>query len=110
MRGTIKSKEDIERLFQSGRRSSSSSMTVIALENPSYMIGRCAFIAGKKLGNAPFRNRCKRVLREAARAIHAPFPKYDVIFMARKPAAAKGQARIEEEMKNLLNKLKVIDE
>lgn len=110
MRGTIKKKEDIERLFQSGRRSSSSSMTIIVLENSEQEKGRCAFIAGKKLGNAPFRNRCKRVLRQAARNIGAPIPGYDIVFMARRSAATKDHEKIEAEAKRLLGKLRIIDE
>lgn len=108
MRGTIKSKEDIERLFQAGRRFSSSSLTVIALENPASKSGRCAFIAGKKLGNAPFRNRCKRVLRQTAHNLDAPFKGFDVVFMARRPAATKDHRKVEEEARTLLSKLKVM--
>lgn len=108
MRGTIKSKEDIERLFQAGRRSSSSSLTIIALENPASKKGRCAFIAGKKLGNAPFRNRCKRVLRQTAQNLNAPFEGFDVVFMARRSAATKDHEKIEQEARFLLSKLKVM--
>ena len=54
MRGTVKSKDDMERLFREGRRSSSYLMNVIvapaAGTNPQ---GRWAFIAGKKLGVVP---------------------------------------------------------
>lgn len=110
MKGTIKSKEDIERLFQSGRRSSSSSVTIIALENPEQEKGRCAYIAGKKLGNAPFRSRCKRVLRQTARNIGAPIPGYDIVFIARRSAATKNHRKIEAEIKGLLGKLRIIDE
>ena len=46
--------------------------------------GRVAFIAGKKLGNAVWRNRAKRRMREACRQAGGPFPGYDVAFVARK--------------------------
>lgn len=110
MRGTIKSKEEIERLFQTGRRSSSSSLTIIVSKNPDQKKGRCAFIAGKKLGNAPFRSRCKRVLRQVARELDAPFPGYDVIFLAHRAAATKKHEKIENEVRELLKKLEVISE
>ena len=45
--------------------------------------GRVAFVAGKKLGTAPERNRAKRRLREAARSAGAPWRGYDVVFVAR---------------------------
>lgn len=46
--------------------------------------GRVAFIAGKKLGNAVWRNRAKRRMREACREVGGPFSGYDVAFVARK--------------------------
>lgn len=110
MKGTIKSKEDIERLFQRGRRSSSSSLTMIVLENDEERQGRCAFIAGKKLGNAPFRSRCKRVLRQTAKTLNAPFKGYDVVFMARHSVATKNHFEVEAEALKLLKKLRVINE
>jgi ribonuclease P protein component len=85
LKGTIKSKTDIERLFRKGRRSSSYLMTV--LESPCDAdvapLGRCAYIAGKKLGVAPYRSRCKRVLRECSRELGAPWSGHDVVFTAR---------------------------
>ena len=44
--------------------------------------GRVAFVAAKRLGNAVFRNRCKRVLREAARICELPREGYDVILFS----------------------------
>ena len=46
--------------------------------------GRVAFIAGKKLGNAVWRNRAKRRMRAICRQVGGPFPGYDVAFVARK--------------------------
>lgn len=46
--------------------------------------GRAAFIAGKKLGNAVWRNRAKRRMRAICRELDGPFEGYDVIFMAKK--------------------------
>lgn len=46
-------------------------------------MGRVAFIAGKKTGNAVSRNRAKRVLRAAAAQAGAPWAGFDVLIMAR---------------------------
>lgn len=43
---------------------------------------RVAFVCAKRLGNAVFRNRCKRVLREAAREADLPQEGYEVILFA----------------------------
>jgi len=45
--------------------------------------GRVAYIAGNKIGNAPARNRAKRIMREAARLAMAPWPGYRVILVAK---------------------------
>ena len=46
--------------------------------------GRVAFIAGKKLGNAVWRNRAKRRMRALCRELGGPFPGWDVVFLARR--------------------------
>ena len=110
MKGTIKSKEDVERLFSRGRRSTSSFMTILVRENTSSIQGRCAFIAGKKLGTAPLRNRCKRVMREVARNIGAPFEGYDIAFVAKKKVAFEKHEEIMRQARRSLAKLGVMDE
>lgn len=45
--------------------------------------GRVAFIAGKKQGNAVWRNAAKRRMREICRASGGPWQGYDVIFLAK---------------------------
>ena len=93
MKGTVKAKDQVERLFQRGRRSSSYLVTVIALDRKDEA-GRCAYIAGKKIGSAPVRNRCKRVLREAAREIGAPWEGKDVAFVARRAVAHEERGKL----------------
>lgn len=46
--------------------------------------GRVAFIAGKKLGNAVWRNRAKRRMRAACNDLGGPWDGYDVVFVARR--------------------------
>ena len=46
--------------------------------------GRVAFIAGKKLGNAVWRNRAKRRMRAACVQVGGEVAGYDVLFVARK--------------------------
>lgn len=107
MRGTVKSKEDVERLFRMGRRSSSSLMTVLVLESTTPETGRTCFIAGKKLGNAPLRSRCKRVMREVARELGAPWRGYDIAFIARRGVAHADHRKVLTQAEELLGKLGV---
>lgn len=108
MKGTIKSKIEMERLFQVGRRSSSYLMTVIVAERPGGSPqGRCAFVAGKRLGPAPLRNRCKRVMREAARELGGPWDGHDVVFVARRRVAHAPHGKLVSRMRGQLAELGV---
>ena len=110
VQGTIKSRQDIERLFQTGRRSSSSFLTIITAPSPSSSeAGRCAFIAGKKLGVAPLRNRCKRVMRAAAAECGAPWEGFDVVFVARRKAAYGNTDALRRSLRKQLNDLGVLE-
>ena len=105
MKATIKSKSDIERLFEKGRRSSSYSFIIIEYKNMKEDGGRCAFIAGKKLGCAPLRSRCKRVMREIARELGGPWDGHDVIFIARKSVATGDYRKLLSKAKGQLKEL-----
>lgn len=109
MKGTIKSKAEMERLFRSGRRSSSYLMVVIASTEASPSDeGRCAYVAGKKLGNAPLRERCKRVMRRASRELGAPWRGSDVVFVARRKVAHARHDKVVAQMRRQLVELGVI--
>lgn len=101
MKGTVKSKAEMERLFQEGRRSSSSLLTVISAPAAG-SCGRIAFIAGKKLGVAPLRSRCKRVMRATAAELGAPWPALDVVFVAKRRVAYADHRRLVKEMRRCL--------
>ena len=108
MKGTIKSKEDMERLFQKGRRSSSYLMAVISSPT-SHHQGRCAYAAGKKLGSAPLRNRCKRVMRSVASELGAPWPGYDVVFVARRKVAFEDHGKVVKQARRQLQELGIVE-
>lgn len=84
-------------------------MTILASPVPDSVAqqGRCAFVAGKKLGVAPFRNRCKRVMREAARGLGAPWSGYDVVFNARRKVAVAPHDQLVRVMRKQLAELGV---
>ena len=81
---TIKSRRDISDLFSCGKRLHTPYLTIIVLPAKQHgPDGRVAFIAGKKQGNAVWRNGAKRRMREACRTLGGPWAGYDVIFLAK---------------------------
>ena len=79
---TIKSKRDFERVFSGGRRANHRLVRMTVLRTHEGGPTRVAFVCAKRLGNAVFRNRSKRVLREAFRAADMPQEGFDVILFA----------------------------
>lgn len=90
MRNTVKSSVDVDRLFKHGKRINGKMLMVRIAKTPEGRDrhGRVAFIAGKRLGNAVLRNRCKRVMREMVHLVGGPWPGYDVAFIARNDRVA----------------------
>ena len=85
MLDTIKSSAEISALFAQGKRFHTPHLTLIVLRNEKQHDprGRVAFIAGKKLGNAVWRNAAKRRMREVCRALGGGWAGCDVIFLAK---------------------------
>ncbi|MGI6032847.1 MAG: ribonuclease P protein component [Coriobacteriales bacterium] len=107
MKGTIKAKTDVERLFRDGRRSTSYLLTLLVRQTDDP--GRCAFIAGKKLGVAPLRSRCKRVMREVARELGGPWDGFDVVFVAKRKVAHAPHDKVVRQTRRQLMESGVID-
>jgi ribonuclease P protein component len=106
---TVRSSRDIDAVFRDGRRAVTPLMSVFTLATPEGRgaSGRVAFIAGKKLGNAPLRNRCKRVLRAVAREAGGPWPGRDVVMVARASLATAAHADVLRALGECLAKLGV---
>ncbi|WP_251198285.1 ribonuclease P protein component [Anaerotardibacter muris] len=85
MRKTIKSNTDISTVFSHGKRYSVSGMTLIVLKTQEHgPSGRVAFIAGKKNGNAVWRNAAKRRMRALCSELQGPWSGLDIIFLAKR--------------------------
>ena len=81
-------------------------MTLIVMRNeeqhgPS---GRAAFIAGKKLGNAVWRNRAKRRMRAVYAESKHLFSNYDVLFVAKRTINDAPYMRLLEDTNRAMGK------
>ncbi len=69
--GFLRANADFQRVFKLGAKRRSGGITVVEAPGVSES-GRIGIIATKKVGNAVARNRAKRRLREAVRAVGVP--------------------------------------
>lgn len=103
---TIKSSSEILFLFVHGQRIKTPDLNFIVArtEEQHDRIGRVAFIAGKKLGNAVWRNKAKRRMRALCRDLGGPFPGYDVVFLARQSINDRPYQELKKKTKNALDR------
>jgi len=102
---TIKSRREFEKVFSHGRRLSHKLVRMTVLRCDEGGLGRVAFVAPRRLGNAVFRNRCKRVLREAARTSGLPLEGAQVILFATKLTFESSPVDVSRAVSQLLERL-----
>lgn len=107
---TITNAHEIDSIFKQGMRAGGSTVTLIARRTPEARgsDGRVLFVAGKRVGGAVLRNRCKRVLRASARRCGGPWPGWDVTFMARASTATATSAELDRAVWSGLRKLGIV--
>lgn len=79
---TIKSRVEFERVFRGGARLNHPVVRMSVMRSDEGSPSRVAFVAAKRLGNAVYRNRCKRVLRAAAQKAGFPLDGRQVILFS----------------------------
>lgn len=106
---TIRSSDAIGRIIRGGRRYRSRSLVVFVSVRDADVAksegeGRVAYIAPKRLGNAVYRNRCKRLLRAGLQKAAAANPELfkwdmiDIIYMANERTVKASPTALGEEM------------
>jgi ribonuclease P protein component len=104
--GTIKSSREIDAVFRGAKRAIDPLIIVLVSRTPDGrgQDGRVAFIAGKRLGGAVLRNRCKRVMRSAVRRLKGPWGGWDVVLIARASTASVPASQLDEAMVAVLSR------
>ena len=116
----LKSATDFERVRRDGRSHAHPLVVLIARRQtgderlpgeagPAASQTRVGFVAGKSVGTAVDRNRAKRLLREAVRALADRLAAgWDLVLIARRPLAAAKLADAQAALEQLLRRAKVL--
>jgi ribonuclease P protein component len=107
---TVRATREIDEIFRRGERSVDELLTVFSSETPERYgsRGRLVFIAGRKIGNAVIRNRCKRVMREAVRRAGGPWRDHDIALIARPGLLRATAADLDGSIRRHVDRLRVL--
>lgn len=103
---TIKSSREIDVVFRTARRAAHPLVIALVAQTPPGrdQLGRVAFVAGKRIGNAVTRNRAKRVLRTAAAIAGAPWEGKDVVLVARESTPKSSPTQVAEAISSMMRR------
>ena len=93
-------------VYNKGRSWISSLVVMKALPN-RLGLSRYGFSISRRVGKAVIRNRVKRLLREILRLTPLE-PGWDIVFIARLPAATADYANLEKSVKGLLSRAQLL--
>jgi ribonuclease P protein component len=95
---------DFKRVRRDGRSNAHPLIVLIASEN-QLSITRVGVAAGKRVGNAVYRNRAKRLMRAAAREVLPNIKTgWDLIIIARKPIIQSKMPQVRDALEQLLKR------
>lgn len=105
----IKSSTDISDLFSHGRRIHTPAITLIVSSKECGRAdssgGRVAFVAGKKNGNAVWRNAAKRRMREICRLLRIYEKGFDIVFLAKPAILKKPFSEVYDEVSAVMHRI-----
>lgn len=105
---TLKQNADFRRLYHRGKSYADPALVVYLRKNRAG-ICRIGITVSTKLGNAVERNRCKRIIRAAYRALEDELPGgYDFVFVARSRTKHLKSTQVQAAMRSLLQKAGVL--
>ena len=99
---TLRKQSDFSRVYKQGK-SKGSRFAVILYRRNGLKFTRTAFVASKKVGNSVERNRSRRLMRAAYRAVEPNIQSgYDIVFVARAPIIDSKEPEVERQLKKTL--------
>ena len=99
---TLRKQSDFSRVYKQGK-SRGSRFAVILYRRNGLKFTRTAFVASKKVGNSVQRNRSRRLMRAAYRAVEPNVKSgYDIIFVARAAINGCKEPEVERQLKKSL--------
>lgn len=105
-RERLRARKDFVTVYRRGRAWANQFLVLRALPSdlPHH---RCGFVVSKRVGKAVVRNRLKRRLREALRPLIVQ-PGWDLILLARPPAAGASYHELRQAIVNLLSRARLL--
>ena len=99
---TLRKQSDFSRVYKHGK-SRGGRFAVILYKRNGLKFTRTAFVASKKVGNSVERNRSRRLMRAAYRAIEPKVKSgYDIIFVARAAITECRENEVEKQLRKSL--------
>ena len=107
---TLKLNGDFRRLYNRGKAVTNPALVMYYMKNRAG-ICRIGITTGKKIGNAVERNRSRRIIREAFRAVIKDVDgSYDFVFVARSRTKYQKSTQLAQLMLSQLKEAGVVDE
>lgn len=105
----LKKNEDFQKVFKQGRSAANRQFVVYVLKQSGQAYDRMGLSVSKKVGNAVTRNRIKRYIREAVRAVENHFiTGVDCVIIARKPTAEMDFKNVSQTLYHALKRAGVL--
>lgn len=107
----VKREKDFQAAFQNGKSFANRQLVLYVYPKPEQVHFRVGFSVGKKMGNAVYRNKIKRLLRHAVHEL-APMiqPEYDYLLIARQDLHGKSFEQIKHSMIHVMKIASVINQ
>lgn len=100
---TLRNQRDFARIYKQGK-SRGGRFAVIIYKRNGLKYTRTAFVSSKKVGNSVERNRSRRLMRAAYRALEPEIRSgYDIIFVARVSINGCKEPEIEKQLRKSLS-------